>query len=80
MFVKGGTINIVKEFKKGQGYKKAGFMRWYNAFQDLVRAQVQSSTQEDTYEVMIRAYEAVNRSHQDYVEMVYEAAIEAEGD
>ena len=75
-----GVPDLAKEAKKGCGNKKASFMRKYDAFQSLIKAEVQVAMLKEAYKVLGWAYEALDKSHKDYTNLVNEATIMAEGD
>ena len=55
-------------------------MRRYNAFQNLIKAKVQGTMLKEAYEVLGWAYDALNKSHKNYIDLVDKATIEAKGD
>ena len=66
----GGIGDRVKEAKKARGKKKTIFMRSYNnVFQNFVKGKMQGSQLKEAYDVIVRAYEALEKSHDDYEEL-----------
>ena len=55
-------------------------MRRYDVFQNLIKAKVQGAMLKEAYEVLGQAYEALNRSHETYINLVYKVKIESKGD
>ena len=74
-----GNQDLVQEAKKNCRYKEISLTRSYKVFQNLVQAEAQNSAVEDTYATLVQAYKALNRSHEDYVTLVEEAILKAEG-
>ena len=76
----GGIRDRANEAKKARGRKKTIYMRSYNAFQNLVKSKMQGIQLKEAYDVIVRAYEALEKSHDDYEDLVEKAIIDAEGD
>ena len=76
----GGIRDRAKEAKKARERKKTIFTRSYNAFQNRVKGKMQGSQLKEAYDVIVRAYEALEKSHDDYEDLVEKATIDAEGD
>ena len=74
-----GNQDLVQEAKKNCRYKEISLTRSYKVFQNLIQAEAQNSAVEDTYATLVQAYKALNRSHEDYVTLVEEAILKAEG-
>ena len=70
-----------KKAKKARDYNKSSFTMKHKTFQKAVEGgKVHGSRLDEKYDVMVRAYEALEKSHKDYVDLVEEAIIDAEND
>ena len=76
--LQGGIRDRAKEAKKTRQKMKSSFTRKYNAFQYLVKAEVQDNELKEAYDDLVRAYEALEKSHENYVDLVEEAIGDAE--
>ena len=76
----GGIKDYVKEAKSSRFIKRKRFMRRYNKFWYVVEKSHYVSLMVKAYDDMVQAFEALVKSHEDYVALVGKATIDAEGD
>ena len=58
------------EAKKRRRHKKVRFLKYCNAFQNLIEAEAQVSMLEEAYVALTQAYKDLNKSHEDYTWIV----------
>ena len=68
--LQGGIRDRAKEAKKTRQKMKSSFTRKYNAFQYLVKAEVQDNELKEAYDDLVRAYEALEKSQLDYTHFI----------
>ena len=55
--------------KRDHECRKTSFTKRYNTFQNLLEANVQSCMLEEAYSVMTQVYEALDRSHDEFLSL-----------
>ena len=60
MFINKSTRDLAR---KGRKHEKAIFTKRYHVLQNLIRAEAQGSALKEVYEVLVWAYEVLDKSH-----------------
>ena len=60
----------VRNAKKNRRHMKISFTKSFNTFQNLVKANAQQSMLEGAYAALVRAYEALDKSHENHTGLV----------
>ena len=77
----GGISDAAKKAKFDRRYKKSSFTKRHGTFLKAVEGgKVHGSRLDEKYDFMVKAYEALEKSHKDYGDLVGEAIIDAEND
>ena len=77
----GGISDAAKKAKFDRRYKKSSFTKRHGTFLKAVEGgKVHGNRFDEKYEFMVKAYEALEKSHKDYGDLVGEAIIDAEND